>query len=64
MDDFIASAIDALPHQAFDQEKPQAAVARIRNLQKCVRLDLQGMSLRELAKAFVLGLPRGAETRL
>lgn len=51
VDDFIDSAIEALPHQraAFDREKAQAAVARIRNLRKSVRLDLQGMSLREFA---------------
>jgi Arc/MetJ-type ribon-helix-helix transcriptional regulator len=51
VDDFIASAIEALPHQpqAFDHEKGQAAVARIRDLRKGVRLDLQGMSLREFA---------------
>jgi predicted secreted Zn-dependent protease len=33
----------------FDREKAQAAVARIRELRKGVRLDLQGMSLREFA---------------
>ena len=33
----------------FDKEKAQAAVARIRDLRKGVRLDLQGMSLREFA---------------
>jgi Arc/MetJ-type ribon-helix-helix transcriptional regulator len=51
VDDFIASAIEALPRQeqAFDPEKAQAAVARIRDLRKGVRLDLQGMSLREFA---------------
>lgn len=49
VDDFIASAIDALPHQAFDHEKAQAAVARIRDLRKGVRLDLRGMSLRKFA---------------
>jgi Arc/MetJ-type ribon-helix-helix transcriptional regulator len=51
VDDFIESAIDALPHPeaAFDKEKAQAAVARIRELRQGVRLDLQGMSLREFA---------------
>ena len=34
---------------AFDKEKAQAAVARIRDLRKGVRLDLQGMPLREFA---------------
>ena len=33
----------------FDKVKAQAAVARIRDLRKGVRLDLQGMSLREFA---------------
>ena len=33
----------------FDKEKAQAAAARIRELRKGVRLDLQGMSLREFA---------------
>jgi Arc/MetJ-type ribon-helix-helix transcriptional regulator len=51
VDDFIDSAIEALPHReaVFDKEKAQAAVARIRDLRKGVRLDLQGMSLREFA---------------
>jgi hypothetical protein len=33
----------------FDKEKAQAAIARIRDLRKGVKLDLQGMSLREFA---------------
>jgi hypothetical protein len=33
----------------FDKEKAHAAVARIHDLRKGVRLDLQGMSLREFA---------------
>jgi Arc/MetJ-type ribon-helix-helix transcriptional regulator len=51
VDDFIDSAIEALPHQepSFNKEKAQAAVARIRDLRKGVRLDLRGMSLREFA---------------
>jgi hypothetical protein len=50
VDDFIDSAIEALPHRtAFDVEKAQAAVARIRDLRKGVRLDLHGMSFREFA---------------
>jgi hypothetical protein len=51
VDDFIDSAIEALPRRevAFDKEKADAAVARIRDLRKGVRLDLQGMSLREFA---------------
>jgi hypothetical protein len=34
---------------AFNAEKAQAAGARIRELRKGVRLDLQGMSIRDLA---------------
>ncbi|MGA3187740.1 MAG: hypothetical protein ABSF22_11590 [Bryobacteraceae bacterium] len=51
VDDFIDSAIEALPHQgpSFDKKKAQEAVARIRDLRKGVQLDLQGMSLREFA---------------
>jgi Arc/MetJ-type ribon-helix-helix transcriptional regulator len=51
VDDFIDSAIEALPHRepSFDKEKAQAAIARIRDLRRGVRLDLQGMSLREFA---------------
>jgi hypothetical protein len=51
VDDFIDSAIEALPHHepSFNKEKAQAAVARIRDLRKGVRLDLRGMSLREFA---------------
>lgn len=49
--EFIDTAIEALPHQesGFDKEAAQAAVARIRELRKGVRLDLRGMSLREFA---------------
>ena len=48
VDDFIDSALEALPHQeaTFDKEKAQAAVARIRDLREGVQLDLQGMSIR------------------
>ncbi len=51
VDEFIVAAIEALPHRVsgFDKEAAQAAVARIRELRKGVRLDLQGMSLREFA---------------
>jgi hypothetical protein len=51
VDQFIDTAIEALPHReiAFDKQKAHAAVARIRELRKGVRLDLQGMSLREFA---------------
>ena len=34
---------------AFNAEKAQAAGARIRELRKGVRLELQGMSIRDLA---------------
>ena len=34
---------------AFDKKKAEAAVARIRELRKGVRLDLQGMPLRDFA---------------
>lgn len=51
LDDFIDTAIEALPlsEVEFDHEKAHAAAARIRDLRKGVRLDLQGMSLREFA---------------
>jgi Arc/MetJ-type ribon-helix-helix transcriptional regulator len=51
VDDFIESAIEALPQAeaAFDKGKAQVAVGRIRELREGVRLDLQGMSLREFA---------------
>ena len=37
------------PTPAFDKEKARAAVDRIRDLRKGVRLELQGMSFREFA---------------
>lgn len=51
VNEFIATAIDALPHKenGFDKEAARLAVARIRELRKGVKLDLQGMSLREFA---------------
>jgi len=51
MDEFIDTAIEALPRQerSFDKDRAQVAVARIRELRKGVRLNLQGMSLREFA---------------
>ncbi len=36
-------------HSGFDAEKARQAGARIRELRKGVRLDLRGMSIRELA---------------
>ena len=49
VDEFIETAIDALPRldSGFDQEKARAAVERIREIRKGVKLDLQGMSMRE-----------------
>jgi len=51
VDEFIETAIGALPHREgqFDKEKAGQAVARIRELRKGVKLGLQGMSLREFA---------------
>ena len=51
VDEFMETAIAALPQRwgAFDKEKARQAVARIRELRRGVRLDLQGMSLREFA---------------
>jgi hypothetical protein len=43
VDEFIDTAIDALPHPAggFDKERASAAVARIREIRKGVRLGLR-----------------------
>ena len=51
VDEFIENAIEALPQRPprFDREKARTAVARIREIRKGVRLDLEGMSLREFA---------------
>jgi Arc/MetJ-type ribon-helix-helix transcriptional regulator len=51
VDEFIDTAIEALPHRdaGFDKEKARLAGARIREIRKGVSLDLQGMSIRELA---------------
>jgi Arc/MetJ-type ribon-helix-helix transcriptional regulator len=51
VDEFIETAIDALPRpeSGFDQEKARAAVERIREIRKGVKLDLRGMSIREFA---------------
>lgn len=51
VDEFIQSAVGSLSRRetGFDREKAQLAVARIRELRKGVTLDLQGMSIRELA---------------
>jgi Arc/MetJ-type ribon-helix-helix transcriptional regulator len=49
--EFIESAVEALPrHKSrFDKDKACAAVARIRELRKGVRLELNGISIREFA---------------
>lgn len=51
VDEFIGSALGALSHRngAFDKAQAQLAGARIRELRKGVRLDLRGMSIRQLA---------------
>ncbi len=53
IDEFIDTAIEALPRceAGFDKEKARLAGARIREIRKGVRLDLQGLSIRELAHA-------------
>ena len=51
VDEFLDSAKGALARQenGFDQEKARLAGQRIRELRKGVKLDLHGMSIRELA---------------
>ena len=51
VDEFLDSAVGALSRRqgGFDREKARRAGARIRELRKGVTLDLQGMSIRELA---------------
>jgi hypothetical protein len=51
VNEFIENAIKALPHSEneFDHERAAAAVVRIREIRKGVRLGLQGMSIREFA---------------
>jgi hypothetical protein len=53
IDEFIDTAIGALPRRdaGFDKEKARLAGARIREIRRGVRLDRQGMSIRELAHA-------------
>ena len=53
IDEFIDTAIEALPRceAGFDKEKARLAGARIREIRRGVRLDLQSMSIRELAHA-------------
>ena len=49
--EFIDSALGELSHRngEFDRANAQLAGARIREIRKGVRLDLKGMSIRELA---------------
>jgi hypothetical protein len=51
VEEFIGSAVEALARRevGFDRAKARLAGARIRELRKGVALDLQGMSIRELA---------------
>ena len=60
VDDLLTKALDALTEKetssktihgepAFDSERANQAVARIREIRKGVRLDLNGISIRELA---------------
>jgi hypothetical protein len=51
VDDFIDTAIEALPRRVggFDAARAQAAGARMRELRKGVRLDRRGQSIRDLA---------------
>ena len=53
VDEFIDTAIEALPHRdaGFDKEKARLAGARIREIRRGVTLDLRGLSIRELAHA-------------
>ncbi len=60
VDELLTKALDALSEKesageaaaseaGFDREKARQAGARIREIRKGVRLDLQGMSIRALA---------------
>ena len=58
VDELLTKALDALSEKEaadetlpwpFDKEKARQAGERIREIRKGVRLDLQGMSIRELA---------------
>jgi Arc/MetJ-type ribon-helix-helix transcriptional regulator len=53
VDEFIDSALGARSQRngGFDKGQARLAGARIRELRKGVRLDLKGMSIRELAHA-------------
>ena len=53
VDDFVESAIQALPHRqtGFDKERARIAAGRIREIRKGVRLNRQGETIRELAHA-------------
>lgn len=51
VNEFIETAIEALPHPAngFDPERARRAGERIREIRRGVKLDRRGMSIRELA---------------
>lgn len=51
MEEFIDTAIEALPHNEgrFDAAGASATGTRMRELRKGVRLDRRGQSIRELA---------------
>lgn len=51
VDEFVESAIRALPHRErnFDPEEARRAGARIRELRRGVSLDRRGLSIREMA---------------
>jgi hypothetical protein len=51
VDEFIETAIEALPHPngGFDPERARRAGERIREIRRGVTLDRQGMSIREMA---------------
>jgi hypothetical protein len=51
VDEFIEAAIEALPHPegGFNPEQARCAGDRIREIRRGVKLDRQGMSIREMA---------------
>ncbi len=49
VENFIESALEALPQASFDPRKAEFAARRIRKIRKGVKLDLQGMSIREFS---------------
>jgi Arc/MetJ-type ribon-helix-helix transcriptional regulator len=51
VNEFIDTALEALPHRknAFDKEKAARGVNHILELRQGVRLDRQGLSIRDMA---------------